>query len=75
MMTATYVNDIDDQLAELNAAFNALFEAMDAAQPDNALVSLLMKRTLRAKRAIQEADPTLKIVVDENDRFAAIRVA
>lgn len=74
-MTANYVNDIDDQLAELNAAFDALFEAIDAAQPDNAIVSLLTKRTLKAKRAIQAAEPTLKIVTDENDCFVAIRAA
>ena len=72
-MTVTYMNDIDDELAELNAAFDALFDAIDAAQPDDELISLLTKRTLKAKRAVQEADPTLKIVTDENDRFVVIR--
>jgi hypothetical protein len=67
------MNDIDDELAELNAAFDALFDAIDAAQPDDELISLLTKRTLKAKRAVQEADPTLKIVTDENDRFVVIR--
>jgi len=74
-MTANYVKGFDDELAELNAAFDALFEAIDAAQPDDTLVSHLRERMLKAKRAIHEADPTLKIVTGENDRFVVIRAA
>ena len=69
-MTATYVND----LAELNAVFDAADDAIDATQPDNALVDLLLRRIFELRRAILAADPTLNIVV-ENDRFVAIRAA
>ena len=68
-------NDFDDELAALNTAFDAFGEATDLVQPDTALCHLLYLRFREIQRAIIEANPALKIIVDHKGRWVAIPAA
>lgn len=65
------MNDFNDELAALSTAF----EALEAAQADQALFKPLYERFVDIRRAFLNANPAVKIIWDDKVGFKAIPAA